>query len=1485
MTAENVVTDVGTIHDVAFWSDTVGDGQFEELIDQWLGYGTQSGANWTWSGYVGGLSVGEQAFFARARRFSFSDEFLSYPFDVYVNVVAAPHIDPVAIPRANQVQLTPANSDEFAIRSLQDASGKYRVLNSRRQINSGTLTTNFYVRLLNANGTLLQTNDVAENNAVSTDFVVLADGSFAVIWNTGSTIKFRWYTANGQPQAAAITVATGLSAQNDYLEAASDSQGNLLIVYNQGGYLEEDIWALSVSRNGTVTRAPWQVNTNTNSAQKYPTVALNGNGDGVIAWGDYDQGKTMARRVWQYGVQNGDEIVAANYAQTDVTIEAAAGPNGEFTVAWPVNDTTSNGISVQKFSPQGAPVGLPLKANTFGGGSFYSPQITLNDSGWMVIAWNNTTQDATTHSDNGVYSQVFNSEGTKVGPEFAVPNTTDYSQSVGSINLDDHGQLFVLWTNGGFDNPSYDSVQSRIFDIDLPPMVTPGQEFIVSENLSAGAVVGTVLASDATIGSTITYELVGLPGFAIDSVSGQLTTVASLDFELQSSYSLTVRVTSNGISTLGMVTVTVADMNDAPTLSGPANPFTYTEQGAGVLFADDVVLNDVDSQSFSGGYLSAVVATNSTSNDRVSLSPALGITIDGSNQVLLSGIVIGTRSDSGLASAPLRIDLNGNATLNATRVLLRSLQFECLGDTPGGARREIGLTLNDGAGGISPLLLNSIDVVAVNDAPVLANSGNINFTIQGAATTINTLVTVMDVDHGQLANATVRISNFTAGQDVLSFARVAATMGNIVLTSNVDGVLTMTSAGATATLTQWQVALRAVKYSNTDSSPNTTPRAITFTTNDGVSSSSPLTNTITFAKQLSGTVGNDAFVLTYANNTVGNSVAVTLSSDGGPVTSLGTVPMNVFLTLSASGGTDSVRIAGTSGADTFMVTSAGLTVNGAALALSSIEARTFAGGAGNDTYQFAANAPLGLFTLDETFGGIDTLDLATTTSGVVINLATSIAQTVNSNLSLNLQSSDTFEHVKGGSGNDMLTGNSLANTLTGNDGHDTLTGSGGNDWLIGGLGDDNYVFGAATAAEVDYVTEWWNAGADTLNFAAQTIAVALNLGTTAVQTVHTSRTLQFSSGVTIENAIGGSANDTLTGNSLDNSLTGNAGNDKLTGDAGNDTLTGSGGNDWLIGGLGNDNYVFAAATAAEADFVTEWWDAGTDTLSFAPQTIAVALNLGATTVQTVHTNRTLQLSSGVTIENATGGSGNDVLTGSSLANTLTGNDGNDTLTGSGGNDWLIGGLGNDIYVFGAATAAEADFVTEWWDAGTDTLSFAAQTIAVALNLGTTTVQSVHTNRTLQLSSGVTFENATGGSGNDTLVGNSLHNILVGNDGNDHLGGTAGRDILIGGNGVDTLNGGSDDDLLIAGRTTSDGNLSNLNDLRTAWISADLYSTRIASLRAGVGISGVSLKATINVLDDGGADDVLTGGTGTDWFFRALDDAITDLFAGEILDLI
>lgn len=56
---------------------------------------------------------------------------------------------------------------------------------------------------------------------------------------------------------------------------------------------------------------------------------------------------------------------------------------------------------------------------------------------------------------------------------------------------------------------------------------------------------------------------------------------------------------------------------------------------------------------------------------------------------------------------------------------------------------------------------------------------------------------------------------------------------------------------------------------------------------------------------------------------------------------------------------------------------------------------------------------------------------------------------------------------------------------------------------------------------------------------------------------------------------------------------------------------------------------------------------------------------------------TLAIAPGVIIENAVGGSGNDLLFGNDVANLLIGNDGDDSLVGGLGDDTLVGGAGTD----------------------------------------------------------------------------------------------------------------------------------------------------------------------------------------------------------------
>ena len=87
-------------------------------------------------------------------------------------------------------------------------------------------------------------------------------------------------------------------------------------------------------------------------------------------------------------------------------------------------------------------------------------------------------------------------------------------------------------------------------------------------------------------------------------------------------------------------------------------------------------------------------------------------------------------------------------------------------------------------------------------------------------------VTVTDADSANLTGATVRITgNFAAGEDVLD-----AALAQPSITAVFSGD-TLTLSG-TATVAEYQDALRAVTYENTSDDPSTATRTVTFQARD-----------------------------------------------------------------------------------------------------------------------------------------------------------------------------------------------------------------------------------------------------------------------------------------------------------------------------------------------------------------------------------------------------------------------------------------------------------------------------------------------------------------------------------------------------------------------------------------------------------------------------------------------------------------------------
>jgi Ca2+-binding RTX toxin-like protein len=401
--------------------------------------------------------------------------------------------------------------------------------------------------------------------------------------------------------------------------------------------------------------------------------------------------------------------------------------------------------------------------------------------------------------------------------------------------------------------------------------------------------------------------------------------------------------------------------------------------------------------------------------------------------------------------------------------------------------------------------------------------------------------------------------------------------------------------------------------------------------------------------------------------------------------------------------------------------------------------------------------------------------------------------------------------LTGAGGDDVLTGGSGADTLNGGADADHLDGAGANDVLNGDSGDDVLV-GAAGADTFNGGT-----GVDLADYSARTSHVTLSIDGTAndgapgeLDNVKTD----------VENATGGSGNDTMLGGAPANVLVGGAGEDSLDGEAGNDSLDGGTGADELTGGAGTDTVTYAGRSASlvvTLDGLAGDGEPGED--------------------DTINTD----------VEAVVGGSGDDQLTGGPAVDTLSGGPGADTLRGEAGGDTLNGDDGDDVLEGGAGSDTHAG------GAGLDAADYSARTVNVTVDLdGAADDGETAENDNVRPD----VERLLGGAGDDTLTGNNGANVLSGG---------AGLDLLDPGRGTgDLVLGGTDTDTVTYAARTAPvvADLDGVADDGEAG-EADTIETDVENLVGGAANDRLTGGAGVNVLNGGSGNDVLDGGSGSD----------------------
>jgi uncharacterized delta-60 repeat protein len=444
---------------------------------------------------------------------------------------------------------------------------------------------------------------------------------------------------------------------------------------------------------------------------------------------------------------------------------------------------------------------------------------------------------------------------------------------------------------------------------------------------------------------------------------------------------------------------------------------------------------------------------------------------------------------------------------------------------------------------------------------------------------------------------------------------------------------------------------------------------------------------------------------------------------------------------------------------------------------------------------------------------------------------------------------------------EAVRGSAFGDTLTGSDSapFESFEGREGNDIIDGKGGTDRADYSSSTGGvNVDLASgiaqDGWG-GTDTL----------LN-----IENVRGSRDFD-------DTIAGNGANNSIEGLGGADSLGGNDGNDTLNGGAGDDTLAGGNGNDWAdysaAGGAVTVNLATGSSSGAAGNDVlsgieavqgSQFGDAltggsGDETFVGGGGNDAIDGGTGTDTVGywSAGTGVNVNLSTGV----ATGaGVGTDTL--SNIEN-ATGSSFDDTLVGTAGDNNLNGGLGNDSIDGGAGT----NDWTNYYDAAS----------GVNANMSTQRASGGGGNDTL-----VGIENVGGSSFNDTIAGDGGSNALRGEAGNDTIDGGAGNDYITGGSGNDSLIGNTGIDTadyfysdasagvnvnLATGVATGGGgndtlsgienvNATNFNDTITGDLNANF-------LQGEGGNDSINAAAGDDLVDAGWGTDTVDGGTGAD----------------------
>jgi len=269
------------------------------------------------------------------------------------------------------------------------------------------------------------------------------------------------FTENGSKIGSAFQVNTIIIDNQWYSSLASTTNGNFVVSWMSSSISQSEIYGQLFYGNRTRFRDEFLVNTMLINRQERPSIESLANGNFVVTWESYGQDGSMDGVYGQLFAENNAKIGNEFQVNTE-TLYSQKTPfitslqSGNLIVTWDGNQD----IYVQLFDINCTKIGSELQVNTYTTNTQGSPTAASLTNGNFVVIWTSFLQDG---SETGVYGQLFNETGTKIGSEFQVNSYTNSWQNYPSVAGLPDASFVVTWDSFDQDGFGYE-IYGQLFD-------------------------------------------------------------------------------------------------------------------------------------------------------------------------------------------------------------------------------------------------------------------------------------------------------------------------------------------------------------------------------------------------------------------------------------------------------------------------------------------------------------------------------------------------------------------------------------------------------------------------------------------------------------------------------------------------------------------------------------------------------------------------------------------------------------------------------------------------------------------------------------------------------------------------------------------------------------------------------------------------------------------------------------------------------------